>query len=195
MPAGIDTEIFSSKGGKRERRSVYYQGRIAPSKNVATLIEALSYCPEARLTLVGPEDPAYMARLRRDFTRLVSSGRVIFAGPKRNDETPALYGAHGLSVNLSAPGHYDKSVLESMACETPVIVSSPAFSGMVPERWRVSEKDARALGEKMTEMMNLPEAQYEELGKVLRKAVISSQGLAALTNRLVRDLALPQAVI
>lgn len=133
MPAGIDTEIFKPQPEiNKIPKSVYFQGRIAPAKNVHVLLEAfadLNKQGEADLlTLVGPEDEAYTQPLREKYKNLIESGAVIFRGSVENSETPELYAAHTVSVNLTADGNYDKTVLESLACGTPVIVSSKAFS-------------------------------------------------------------------
>ncbi|MBI3573836.1 glycosyltransferase family 4 protein [Candidatus Kaiserbacteria bacterium] len=191
MPAGIDTELFKPTPIARDRNLIYAQGRITPSKHTDTILEALRvvrrHAP-VTLMLVGPEDTAYGKSLRRRFNDLVSEGAVIFKGPLPNSKTPALYAASGLSVNLAAAGHYDKSVLESMACETPVLVGSQAFSDMVPPQWVVTPDRTRSLPEKMEEMLSLPEADYRALGRTFREAVVRSHDVKALGEKLSKAL-------
>lgn len=132
MPAGIDTELFKPHPEiQKIPRSIYFQGRVAPAKRVHVLLEAfadLHKKGEARLlTIVGPEDTAYTQPLKETYRDLIQSGAIIFKGPIPNTETPKLYAAHEVSVNLTDDGNYDKTVLESLACGTPVIVSSKAF--------------------------------------------------------------------
>lgn len=193
MPAGIDTELFVSQSIPRVPCGIYMQGRVAPSKRVHLLLQALRLLRKkdilATVTIVGPEDSAYGASLRHDFADLIAMGAIFFRGPKRNTETPLLYGAHRVAVNLSAAGHYDKSILEAMACETPVIVSSKAFVGLVPDEWIVPENDPAALAHAISDMLELPESAYHALGTTERAAVIREHSLLHLSAALVRSFA------
>lgn len=192
MPAGIDTAVFKPEPVERNRNSLYMQGRIMPSKRVDIAIEALQYVrekvPGATLTLVGPEDLSYGKELRKRFSDVIASNAVIFAGSKKNTETPVLYSGAGISINLAASGHFDKSVLESMACETPVVLSSKAFADSIPSEWVVPENDSVALAIALVRLMTLPEDQYVSLGRNERSMVERSQGLSELANRLVQAL-------
>lgn len=188
MPAGIDTELFASTGVSRDRRAIYLQGRVAPSKRVHICLEALRIIREhipATLTIVGPEDPEYGKRLRTQYADLLADGAVTFAGPKRNTETPALYSAHGVAVNLAASGHFDKTVLEAMSCETPVVIGSSGFEGLVPAEWVVPQDESLALATALKKMILLPDDQYQALGAAERALVVASQGLSMLVNRIM----------
>jgi len=192
MPAGIDTDIFTPAPAARDRHAFYIQGRITPSKRIDLALAALEVVRKsvpATLTLVGPEDPEYGKELRTRFASLIKDGAVNFAGPKKNEETPALYRAHGGAINLAAAGHFDKTALEPMACETPVVVTSPAFKGLVPDEWIVADTP-EALGEALARLIGLPDAAYAALGAAERAAVVAHQSLAALMDDLARRLAI-----
>ncbi len=191
MPAGIDTDVFKPRSIPHNRQSIYVQGRIMPSKRVHIALEALRLLRRtvsAELALVGPEDSVYGRDLRTRFADIIDSGAVVFAGPKNNAETPMLYAAAGVSVNLAAAGHFDKSVLESMACGTPVILSSPAFTGLIPTEWIVRENDSPALAVALLRLMTLPEEEYHMLGEELRAHVIAKHSLAKLGEQLIQVL-------
>ena len=162
-----------------------------PSKHVHIALEALQIVRKtarAKLMLVGPEDQVYGGGLRKRFTDLVDSGAVVFAGPKHHAETPALYSAAGVSVNLAAAGHFDKSVLESMACETPVIVSSPAFADIIPTEWIVKENDPSDLAAALERLIVLPEMEYRVLKEELRTQVIAKHSIIKLSEQLIHVL-------
>ncbi len=183
MPVGIDTEIFVPKPVARVRPALYMQGRIMRSKRVDIALAALQLLRKripATLTLVGPEDPVYANELRKNFSNLISSGAVIFKGPVPNEETPVFYSAHGASINLAGRGHFDKSVLESMACGTPVV----ACSDVVKEAWRVREDDPEALAATLERMITLPESEYRALQEGLRADVVALHSLASLGEAL-----------
>jgi glycosyltransferase involved in cell wall biosynthesis len=192
MSAGIDTNLFRPYKVVRNRTSLYMQGRITPSKRVEIACDSVRIVrhriPQATLTLVGPEDAAYGARVRDKYSDLISTGALVFSGPRMNAETPELFAAAGASVNLAASGHFDKSVLESMACGTPVVISSNAFSGLVPEEWVVPEEDAQALAEAFTRLINLPDDAYAALAARERDAVVQTQSLSVLMGALTREL-------
>jgi glycosyltransferase involved in cell wall biosynthesis len=114
----------------------------------------------------------------------MEQGALTFLGPRKPSETPRLYSAARVSVNLTASGNYDKTVLESMACGTPAIVSSEAFADIIPERWRIAEHDTHALAQKIDEAIRLPEKEYAELGASLRAEVVEKQSLSVLAREL-----------
>jgi glycosyltransferase involved in cell wall biosynthesis len=184
MPAGIDTDVFAPQPRVAKKAgSIYFQGRIAPAKNVHILLDAFSRAKQgggARiLSLVGPEDASYAEPLKQRYGALITDGSLAFLGPKRNEETPALYAAHTVSVNLTARGNYDKSVLESLASGTPVIVSSDAFSDIVPHAWTV-RCEASALASMLSDFLALPESERMEIARAGREAVVLKHGLGKL---------------
>ncbi|HVX90780.1 MAG TPA: glycosyltransferase family 4 protein [Candidatus Paceibacterota bacterium] len=191
MPAGIDTDIFSARPVPRDRTALYMQGRITPGKRVDVALDALTIVRQevpATLTIVGPEDPGYGDILRAQFADLVAADAARFIGTRRNDDTPPLMSGAGVAINLAAAGHFDKTALEPMACETPVVVGSPAFAGLVPAEWVVPERDPAALAQAILRIIRLPEAEYAALGKSLRAAVVREQSLDILIERLVVEL-------
>lgn len=148
MPAGIDTTIFRPQSNVlRVPKSLYFQGRVAASKRVHVILEAFKTLYEhgdaTHLTIVGPEVSSYARELRNAHAELIRLGAVEFRGPVPNRETPQLFAAHEVSVNLTDSGNYDKTVLESLACGTPVLVSSEAF-GDAPVEY-VESPDAQTL--------------------------------------------------
>lgn len=160
MPAGIDTNVFKPQPSVQKiPKSIYFQGRIAPAKRVHVILEAFRILRNegvaGLLTLVGPEDPGYGKELRSKYAREINEGSVVFKGGVKNSDTPALYAAHTVSVNLTDSGNYDKSVLESLACGTPVITSSGAFSDAPVVR--IHKPDARELAAAYQKLSLKPE--------------------------------------
>lgn len=187
MSAGIDTELFKPNPAvSKMPGSVYFQGRVAPSKNVGALLEAFALVHKKgiakRLTLVGPEEPSYVEPLKEKYAALIKEGIVVFLGPRKNNETPALYQAHAVSVNLAAAGHYDKSVLESIACGTPAVVASPAFDDIVPPEYRITSFEVGDIARALERALGggLPPAN--------RDAVVKNHSLQALATALTKAL-------
>lgn len=192
MPAGIDTNLFSEQEVARVPRSVYFQGRITEAKRIHILLSALRLVraegTSATLTLVGPQDALYLEQLQEEYKDLFEAGAVHVKGPVAHHETPQLYGAHWVSVNLTAAGNFDKTVLESGACKTPVIVGSPAFKEVVPSEWTIDGTDAAALSRALTRAFALSEAEHHALGQELRERVIATHSLSRLMDQLYSEL-------
>jgi glycosyltransferase involved in cell wall biosynthesis len=192
MPAGIDTELFKPAGIQKDPGGVYFQGRVAPAKRVDEICEAVREVrgkgASASFTVTGPEDIEYGKELREQYAALAKEKALIFLGPKKPSDTPLLYSRARASINLTASGNYDKTVLESMACGTPVIVSSEAFDDMVPRLWRVPEHDRSALANTIVAMLRLPEEEYHELSTSLRAEVVGKHNLPKLADELARAL-------
>ena len=192
MPAGIDTELFKPQGVQKSSIGVYFQGRVAPAKCVDDICAAVktirSQGTLATLTVVGPEDKHYAERLKNEYGTMIAERDLLFLGPLKSSDTPILYSEARVSVNLTAAGNYDKTVLESMACETPVIVSSVAFTDMIPEEWMVPEHNTAQLAKTIKKMLALPEADYKVLGEDLRKKVIAGHDVGVLGTRLAQAL-------
>lgn len=154
MPAGVDTKIFRPQPSiQKIPGSVYFQGRVAPSKNVHILLDAFALIHARgigkKLTIVGPEEKPYVETMKKRHEALIRSGVVSFLGPKSHDTTPELYASHAVSVNLTDRGNYDKTVLESLACGTPAIVSSDAFDDLVGPAYRLKERSIEALADRL----------------------------------------------
>jgi glycosyltransferase involved in cell wall biosynthesis len=190
MPAGIDTALFTPQSVEKNPRRVYFQGRVAPAKRVHVMCEAILLLWKKGLSatfgIVGPEDAAYVRGLKEKYQSLTAEGAISFLGPQPPSATPALYSSARVSVNLTAAGNYDKTVLESAACGTPVIVGSKAFADIIPERFTVPPEDPAALAKAIEAMLALPEADYAALSRELREAVVSRHDVAVL-GRSVAD--------
>ncbi|XKT75422.1 MAG: glycosyltransferase family 4 protein [Patescibacteria group bacterium UBA2103] len=163
MPAGIDTEVFKvlPEVSKKEK-SIYFQGRVAPAKRVHVLLEAFvlvkKEIPETSLTIVGPEDEVYAKELKEKYASYIKNKSLVFMGPVPHLETARLFNEHTVSVNLTDDGNYDKTVLESLACGVPVIVSSRAFSDVVSESLHVDAPEADKVAQKLQEVFeNVPD--------------------------------------
>lgn len=189
MPAGIDTDVFKPHPEvTKVSKSIYFQGRIAPAKRVHIILDAFAELHgkgEANLlTLVGPENEAYTKPLRARYIALIESSAVVFKGPIPNTETPELYAAHEVSVNLTDDGNYDKTVLESMACGTPAVVSSDAFSDIVPDTLMLKDVSTASLARVLEHALS---ASYNP--DSLRAPVVQKHSLPLLAKKLSEVIA------
>lgn len=193
MPAGIDTEIFAPVGEEvREENALLYVGRISTIKKVDVLIDAVQRLHDRGRQVVlqiagapGQGDESYYQRIKKQAARLENAGVIRFLGKVPNRETPDRYCHCRILFNLSPPGLFDKTVLEAMACESLVLVSSAAFREALPDRCLFRENDPADLAAKIEALLDLPEEKQRELGRQFRQYVVEHHSLETLVDQLV----------
>ncbi|MCP4627210.1 MAG: glycosyltransferase family 4 protein [bacterium] len=192
MPAGIDTAIFESVPTiLRQKNMLLYVGRIAAIKKVDVLVEAARRLHQKGVEFVlqvagvpGVDDESYYQMLRKQSLELEQAGKIRFLGKIPNHQTPELYSAGQILFNLSPPGLFDKTVLEAMACQSLVLVSSPAFKEALPDLCIFKEGDSEDLAAKIEGLLELSDAEKKEFGNQFRNYVLQNHSLEALVQQL-----------
>ncbi len=115
VPPGVDTRRFEPGPGRSATPLVLYCGDLAESrKGVGLLLEAMSLLPGVALWLVGP------GRSTSDTAR---AERVFSADPA---ELPEVYRRAWVTVLPSTAEAFGMTLVESMACGTPVVARDDA---------------------------------------------------------------------
>ncbi len=202
---GVNTDIFVPHPNQQFNSiapKLLFVGRISPEKGIHLLIEAfervVQQYPQAQLIIVGPEvivakefltdlsdNPqitalaplyasSYLQYLKHQIpSHLVS--QIVFAGSLRQEELVQYYQNADLVVNPSLSEAFGMSLVEAMACETPVI---GARVGGMPEA--ISENvtgllfesgNATALAKTILQILAEPSLQVS-LGKAGRARVL-----------------------
>lgn len=175
-----------------------FLGRISPVKDLETLIRAAKIIADKgtafRLDIVGgptERDRAYLESMRRLVRDLKLEECVSFLGRVPNAETPRVYAAHDIFVNLTRTGSFDKSTLEAMAAGLPVLVANRAFTDIFPENLKKAlifdEKNAADLALKIQLLMNRSPAEILSIGKELSDIVARHHSLDGLSEKLVAE--------
>jgi L-malate glycosyltransferase len=158
----------------RLMRPLYNLDRIAmAAKSVCAVVPETYFIftvlPEAK-------DEAYEIQVRDIFARDSLSDRVRFVGGIPHDEMAAYYRLADVTVSIPSSDGTPMSVLESMACRTPVLVS------------RISNYDSHYIEDEKTVLMADPkdsEAVAEALIRLLQDEALV-QSLTAEAERRVR---------
>lgn len=132
IPPGVDAAAFTPGGRRSERPIVLYVGSLSsPRKNVALLLAGAAQVPDLEVHLVGPGDPA---RWIEDAPAEVR-GRVRHLGPLKGSELVDAYRAAWVTALVSEREVFGMTVVESLACGTPVVVLDDGWgpSGIVEE--------------------------------------------------------------
>ncbi|MFN8595227.1 MAG: glycosyltransferase family 1 protein [Anaerolineae bacterium] len=106
---------------------VLFVSTLEPRKGIDTLLEAVAraaqQAPELKLVITGKRG-WYTERLFAQVVQLGLKERIIFTDYVPDDDLPALYGCATALVFPSRYEGFGLTVLEAMACGTPVICSN-----------------------------------------------------------------------
>jgi len=127
IPNGVDTSFFRPDGRRAtdaltDHPRLLFLGRIEPRNGLGTLLDAmpriLARYPRAVLTVAG-EGPwrSYYQRRARELGASVRFAGQVFA------DRPAYYGSADLYLCPTTIASFGVTLLEAMACGTPMIVS------------------------------------------------------------------------
>jgi phosphatidyl-myo-inositol alpha-mannosyltransferase len=142
IPNGVDTTFFQPNGRRpidalRRGPRLLFLGRLEPRNGLNVLLEAMPLIlrrfPNAALTVAG-DGPwrGYYERRARGLG-LGASGRVRFVG-RVFHERPLVYAAAGLYLCPTTRASFGVTLLESMACGTPMVLAdNVGFRSVVRE--------------------------------------------------------------
>jgi glycosyltransferase involved in cell wall biosynthesis len=197
MPVGVDTDVFAPDPAMMREEAILCLGRIAPIKNVDTLIDAAKILEEqGKLIpthLYGsalPRDAAYFVQVTEQAEPLVEKGLAVFHGSVANIDTPQIYKKYSIYVNLTPSGSFDKTIIEAMASGCLVLASNKSFEEMLsPEYYKrmvFEERNPHDVARKIADLVALGPADKVEMRQVLRSIVEQQHSLAQLAQKLVK---------
>ena len=168
LPNGVpilDYEKLPKSGEFRKRfgiepteRVVLFLGRIHRRKDIGNLVEAFALMSRdienARLVIAGPDD-GILGNLRRQVNDLGITARVLFTGPVYSDMKLAAYVDSDVSVLPSRYEAFGTTVLESLVCGTPVIVTKGCgLAGVASRAGMVVDGDPASIRDALVKMLN-----------------------------------------
>lgn len=184
VPNGVDVRTFRPHGPGHPDGPVLFVGRLVPYKGVDALLRAARLMrPPRALQIVG--DGPSRGALEQLAHRL--GVRAEFLGHVPDADLPGLYGRAAVTVlpSLNAQEAFGLSLLESMACGTPVVASDlPGVSALARLGGLVSPPDHASTLAAQIERACRPG--FLPRGERLAAAVRDGYSWEAVTDRLVR---------
>lgn len=123
LPQAIRNEIRERYGVPQDAKVILSIGRLTRLKGVHLVIEAMARLARKRsdihLLVAGDGGEASALREQVDANRLQS--RIHFLGAVPHEETPNLYAGSDVTVVASEQESLGFTILESLACGTPVV--------------------------------------------------------------------------
>lgn len=196
MPVGTDAD-FSGPISYQNRtpRSILSMGRIAPSKRVHTIVDALGYLAAHNVpytaTIVGNADEGsegYRAKLIERVQRLGISAVTMFTPAVPKQETHKQYRAHEIFVNASPSGMLDKTIFSAIGNGCLPLSSSLDLRDLLDDRFYFPEGNAKILAQKLTFLLALSQDEKFKIAETLRERIGKTHSLGELGKRIAEEI-------
>jgi D-inositol-3-phosphate glycosyltransferase len=176
IPVGLDRHLFrpldspaaKEKIGIKADKIILSVGRLEPVKGFDLLLAAAAFLDPAvdfKVLIVGGDERGrdLKADLKKTANRLHLTDRVVFAGHAAYENLPYYYNVAAVTVIPSYYESFGLVALESLACNTPLIVGPV---GVIPELVEdpvsvglvhlVSERSPALWAAKINEVLSAP---------------------------------------
>lgn len=159
---------------------IVFLGRVTPYKGLAVAIEALALLRSARhrrarLVVIGPEDPAYGAEMRRLAERRGVADAVSWVGQRTPEQSAqALASAHALIVPSVWDEPFPLVTIEGALARVPLVASDVGGigEGMHDEEHALlfARGDSAAAAAALSRVLEDPEATAERVVRARERA-------------------------
>lgn len=184
MPVGINTDTFQPQAGiERKEHSALLLGRLSTVKRPELFVSASQFLPEYEMHVYGDASDTTGAYLKK--LEALSSSNVHFHKSVPNYETPNIYSAFDIYVNLTPEGSMDKTVLEAAACGALVLVANKSFENLIPKECLLAHDTPETLASQIRTLSELPREQKEAYRAELERMVTEKHSLTKLVTELV----------
>ena len=196
---GIDTEKFAPAEGIDDDgvRKIVTLGRISRVKRLDLFIEAVSQLsrnekPRIEASIIGSaqtdDDKRYRAELVEMIETKGESDRIFLSGACEYSKVEEVYQDASVVVSTRYPSSLEKSVLEAMACATPVVVVAESFVTVLGEYAKdlvASEPTGDAIAEKIARLLEMENEERARLGEGLRHIITDHHDLDSWAEKIV----------
>jgi glycosyltransferase involved in cell wall biosynthesis len=191
MPIGIDTQKFSAPSTPAGDRSILFLGRIDGVKRPIEFLDALkalvAQSVDFHADIYGdptyPDDP-FFTTFKTAVAPLEAGGHVTVRHSVRNTDTPTVYGAHAVYVNLTPSGSFDKTIGEAMACGCIVVTANAALRGIIPAALITESSDGGVIAAAIKTALEYSGEERKEIVRTSRDYVEREHSLTLLVEKL-----------
>ncbi|MHA7294587.1 glycosyltransferase [Arthrobacter sp. HLT1-21] len=177
---GIDSSAYELQPGEalepENHPTVLFVGRLAEEKHVDVLIDAVAKTSPAlnvHLEIVGGGE--VKAALQAQVTRLGLDGRVVFRGMITDEELRRTYLRAALFCQPGTAELQSLVTLEAMSASTPVLLANamalPHLVDHGVNGYLFTPHDSTELADRITQLLSLPAADLDRMGKASRSMV------------------------
>ena len=199
IPNGIDLTEFTElppKGSFRQQHGldvkhkvILFLGRLHRIKGIDLLIKAFDAIARdfshSRLMIAGPDD-GYLSSLKKLVADLKLEEKVFFTGPVYGEEKLAAYVDADVYALTSSYEVFGISILESLACGTPVIVTDRCgIADIVKDKaGLVAPYEVEGIKDTLRQMLGdeLKRQKYGQDGQALVRAEYGWESIAERTE-------------
>jgi len=196
---GIDTNKLKAKSLKLKAQEGPFKiitvGRVSPVKDLETLISAIEILAKEiknlKLEIIGgpgtAEHEKYLLELKEDVRRKNLTDIIEFVGPKPYHEVLSYFQKASLFINASHTGSLDKTLLEAMSFELPILSCNESLLEVLSaysDRLMFEKKNYQELAEKIKIIYNLSPEERRKMGQDLRRIVEFDHSLEKLVKKI-----------
>lgn len=197
---GIDTDLFypqekNERGGKFRIISV---GRISPSKDIATMIDAVAKLvsggEQIQCEFIGEAGTSlqekYFADMRQKVKEEGVGNIILFSGKIVNKDLPVRLRDADVFINAGLTGSLDKAAVEAMASGIPVVTCNEAIAGILDrhaDMLTFPKNNAEVLAEKIGLIMHMNSDERKKIGNDLRVIAYRDHSLKGFVTKIVQQ--------
>ncbi len=191
MPVGIDTGFYMpDENVQKIPNSILFLGRISTIKHPDLFMEACGMLKgrgvDFKATIVGDCSNEYQEYFEsiKNRARELSLDNLDFKNGVPSKETVDWYRRYEIYVNATDSGSFDKTILESMACGSLVVVSNHALKREIDNKFIFEQNNASDLAQKLESILLYPEDKKKEEGQKLMNYCQNKHSLVLLVSSL-----------
>lgn len=129
VPNSVDIGRFKEGTEKKAENLLLFVGRLDPKKGIPVLLQSLKHLKTpVKLVLIGP--PSHYEEYSRRIVKLIDDAgkktihTVTYLGPVEPEELVRWYQKASILVLPSISESFPMTIMESLACGTPVVASN-----------------------------------------------------------------------
>lgn len=197
---GIDTDLFypQEKNEKSEKFRIMSVGRISPSKDIATMIDAVSELvsggEQIQCEFIGEAGTSsqekYFADMRQRAKEKGVGNIILFSGKIVNKDLPSRLRDADVFVNAGLTGSLDKAAVEAMAAGILVITCNEAIAGVLGSHADIltfPKGNAKVLAEKIRSFKRMNDDERKMIGNTLRETVLRDHSLERFVKKITQE--------